>query len=42
MKKVAGKTRATLEELRKMKGKSNFALLYKQQKEEKSKPKSED
>jgi|GEM_PF-5757459 hypothetical protein len=42
MKKVAGRTRVTLEELRKMKGKSNFALLYKQQREEKSKPKSDD
>jgi len=38
MKKVAGKTRVTLEEIRKLKGRSNIAALYRQQSEEKEKP----
>ncbi|MFE8073455.1 hypothetical protein QQM79_20990 [Marinobacteraceae bacterium S3BR75-40.1] len=38
MKKVAGKTRASLEEIRKLKGRSNVAALHRQQSEEKVKP----
>jgi len=40
MKKVAGRTRVSLGEIRKLKGRSNIASLYKQQNEERGKPTS--
>jgi len=41
MKKVAGKTRVSLEEVRKLKGRSNVAALHRQQGEERAKPSSQ-